>query len=560
MKKYILILGFILFSCNKNEIIENKVISESIKPSINSTIIEKKDEIKSNISDNCIKDESFEKNIIIDKDNIEKKDIEKIKNLKINEKIRAISSDKNFEFFSLKSEDENIIKIEPNNVLVAKNYGKTKIKIISKSCKKLEKEIEITIFKHTYISINDSLDDKYLFPIKDFPIDEIPSDKNIFTYRVESDDRITEFYFDIKDDFGKSNKTSFIFENSNNNILEIDNKNKIILKNYGKSRIKVTNKEDKSFYFTFDVEYKESFVEIFNNDEIDCYKQYKPERYEFFYNIKSSNTDYIRYQDVRDFYGNIYDTKGNPAENILVTVKSIDPYIKWGCFYTFTDKNGYYKFYDGPAGARLEIKAKKENWTTRTRTEVIKTNFDDEPNMYKFDFGNGGKSETDFHNLYAIQDEPEVTEIKINGKYFTDSDTGSTLGLSTRNPDIVPGVNLNTIEPKNIKLELNFSEKVIKEDIENYFRIISTSKFSDKTQSFTLTKKDFDFFWKSDTELVITLLKELKANNLNEEEARYLIYFEKPFRDLANNEAIKNRYFKFSASKINDFTTFSVKK
>jgi cytoskeletal protein RodZ len=108
------------------------------------------------------------------------------------------------------------------------------------------------------------------------------------------------------------------------------------------------------------------------------------------------------------FNGTIYDTNDVPVDGAKVTATSIDPSVTWKGEDQIT-AGGSYVFRNAPVGVRVLITVSKDGWTTRTQTQVLKSNLTGNPDANKFDF-----SDKD-----AIQDEPEVTGIKINDKAVT---------------------------------------------------------------------------------------------------------------------------------------------
>jgi len=261
-------------------------------------------------------------------------------------------------------------------------------------------------------------------------------------------------------------------------------------------------------------------------------------------------------KELATFNGKVYDTSGVPVDGAKVTAKSIDAGVPW----TGQDQmtaNGAYVFRNAPVGARIEITATKDGWTRRLRTEVLKSNLTGNPDANKYDFG----GPTDTANIYSIQDEPEITSLKINGKQALDSDTGSTLNPSPRVPETVPGASLTGITSDSLTVEMSFSEPVRQDDVQNYFRITSQNIFSNTAATrFTVDQNlaGTNFAWSADgTSVTFTTNKAILANSSGDE-ARYMADFSQAFRDKTDKPARTQRYFKFSASKANDYHVFSV--
>ncbi|MFN4152711.1 MAG: carboxypeptidase-like regulatory domain-containing protein, partial [Candidatus Sericytochromatia bacterium] len=163
------------------------------------------------------------------------------------------------------------------------------------------------------------------------------------------------------------------------------------------------------------------------------------------------------------FNGTVYDTNDVPVDGAKVVATSIDPAVTWKGEDQIT-AGGSYVFRNAPVGVRILITVSKDGWTTRTQTQVLKSNLTGNPEANKFDF-----SDKD-----AIQDEPEVTGLKINdkvvtgagkildGSMFTLSDVD--MGESEQRPASNTSANLSAVDASNLKFEFAFSEAVDKED------------------------------------------------------------------------------------------------
>ena len=260
------------------------------------------------------------------------------------------------------------------------------------------------------------------------------------------------------------------------------------------------------------------------------------------------------------FNGKVFDTSGVPVDDATVTAKSVDPAVAWTGEPQKT-QSGAYVFRNAPVGARLEITARKDGWTTRLRTEVLKSNLIGDPLANVFDFGSGnGSSGTDPNNLYSIQDEPEVTMLKINGKTASDSDGASTKNPNPRKPDgLTP--NMTGLSSDSLTVEMTFSEPVRRDDVENYFRIASQAVVGIRSTNFTIDRNLINngFTWAADDSSVTFKTSKAVLSNRTGDEARYLVDFTNAFRDKTDKASKTQRYFRFSPSKINDFHVFSVK-
>lgn len=205
--------------------------------------------------------------------------------------------------------------------------------------------------------------------------------------------------------------------------------------------------------------------------------------------------------------GKVYDIYNNPIEGVTVDAISIDEKFKWKAKTQVSNKDGYFEFGDSPVGARILSTAKKEGWTTRYMSQVFSFNLEreEEYSFFKFEEYN------------AMQDEPEINSIKINGRFFTGS--GKRLEY-----DEVPYLDItpNLILDKNkISIEVEFSEPISKIDFENNFRILSGVFSRDGVikRFFThLKKEDFVFNWQKDRLKVnIDINKSLLCNKEGKE-------------------------------------------
>lgn len=256
--------------------------------------------------------------------------------------------------------------------------------------------------------------------------------------------------------------------------------------------------------------------------------------------------------------GKVYDISGNTVDDALITATSLDSSINWK--EAQKTIGGSYVFKNAPVGVKIELRVTKNGWSTRTRTEILKPNVNGDPALNVFEFGKGFYA-TDEKNLYAIQDEPEIVFMGINGKQATNSDADSKININPRTPDSVLTPNLIGVNPNILAVELKFSEPVMKEDVENYFRIISTNNFNNKKSAFTIDKNlsSISFNWAKDNTSVTILNSKPVLSNYSGNEAKYLIDFIKPFRDKNGKESITGKTFRFSENKVNDFHVFSVK-
>ncbi|MFN8577580.1 MAG: hypothetical protein U0354_12045 [Candidatus Sericytochromatia bacterium] len=267
------------------------------------------------------------------------------------------------------------------------------------------------------------------------------------------------------------------------------------------------------------------------------------------------------------FNGKVYDPNGVPVDEATVNARAIDAGVNWVGEAQKTI-GGAYVFRNAPVGARIVITVTKDGWTTRSRSEVLKSNLQGDPTANVFDFS----------TIYAIQDEPEITMLKVNGRQVNGSSNGDVFLTASNAPKLtkptpaqmdngsqltgignVPsltGVNSNTME-----VEMTFSEPVKVSDVQNYFRITSQSGFDNRTTNFTVDANysGVEFAVSADEKVITFKTNKALLANKGGDEARYLIDFSQAFRDKTDKAAIDRRYFRFSPSQINDFAVFSLK-
>ena len=267
------------------------------------------------------------------------------------------------------------------------------------------------------------------------------------------------------------------------------------------------------------------------------------------------------------FNGKVYDPNGVPVDGATVNAKSVDAGVNWTGESQVT-VGGAYVFRNAPVGARIAITVTKEGWTTRSRSEVLKSNLQGDPTANVFDFS----------TIYAIQDEPEVTMLKINGRQVNGSSNGDVFTSAANAPKnskptpgqldngaqitnvgnvaSLTGVNSNTLE-----VEMTFSEPVKVDDVRNYFRVTSQSGFDNRSTSFSVDANysGVEFVVSADEKTITFKTSKAILANKGGDEARYLVDFSQAFRDKTDKAAIDRRYFRFSPSQINDFSVFSVK-
>jgi hypothetical protein len=149
--------------------------------------------------------------------------------------------------------------------------------------------------------------------------------------------------------------------------------------------------------------------------------------------------------------GTVFDIKGGKVKDVIVTVKeaNVPKYSSWN-IQTVSDIDGKFKLYKLPY-IRLYVTAKKYGWTTRSFVYRVSELHD---------------NEIDFTDYDSLQDEPEVTLIKVNDRLFTQGD------LKQERPSEKSESNFTTKE-QNISFDILFSEPVIKKSFEDNFSILS---------------------------------------------------------------------------------------
>jgi hypothetical protein len=271
------------------------------------------------------------------------------------------------------------------------------------------------------------------------------------------------------------------------------------------------------------------------------------------------------------FNGTIYDTNDVPVDGAKVTATSIDPAVTWKGEDQIT-AGGSYVFRNAPVGVRVLIVVSKDGWTTRTQTQVLKSNLTGNPASNKFDFS--GKD--------AIQDEPEVTAIKINDKAVTGAGKvldGSMftlemidMGESEQRPASNTSANLSAVDSSNLKFEFGFSEAVDKEDFENAIAVYSkTFEREDAATNMFATNidsglNDITFDWASDRKSVTVKTNKPVLAEKTGDEARYNLFLPNNALtdDTGKNAFVHNSdhsqgVMRFASKTTSDNVVFSVK-
>jgi hypothetical protein len=257
------------------------------------------------------------------------------------------------------------------------------------------------------------------------------------------------------------------------------------------------------------------------------------------------------------FNGTIYDTNDVPVDGAKVVATSIDPSVTWKGEDQIT-AGGSYVFRNAPVGVRVLITVSKDGWTTRTQTQVLKSNLTGNPDANKFDFADKD----------AIQDEPEVISLKINDKAVT----GPGTRLEDEAPDSNDSANLTAVDSSNLKFEFGFSEAVDKEDFENAIAVYSKVFEREDAVSSPFTTNidsglnDITFDWASDRKSVTVKTNKPVLSEKTGDEARYNLFLpnnaltdDTGKNAFTHNEDNSQGVMRFASKTTSDNVVFSVK-
>lgn len=258
------------------------------------------------------------------------------------------------------------------------------------------------------------------------------------------------------------------------------------------------------------------------------------------------------------FTGTIYDHRNIAVKGVKVTAYSLDTSMPWSGNDQVTKEDGSYSFSGVPVGAKVLITASKEDWTTRKRTEIVKSILSGDLTINKFDF----------KDKYSIQDEPEVVLVKINEKDITTS--GSKVTGETP-PVINSSTAIDSINPSNVEIQLDFSEPIIKESFENNFRIYSKEFLRSDSQysnfNFYIDKlsSNLTFDWDSNRKRVKVTINQLLLSEKSGSQARYNLFLNTDsLKDDAGNNSLEysenyRGVIRFDSNNTSDNIVFSVK-
>ncbi|PIQ23526.1 hypothetical protein COW64_24130, partial [bacterium (Candidatus Blackallbacteria) CG18_big_fil_WC_8_21_14_2_50_49_26] len=152
----------------------------------------------------------------------------------------------------------------------------------------------------------------------------------------------------------------------------------------------------------------------------------------------------ISVMDRTTLNGKIFDENHAPIDGATVKIRNLRVYHDEVETYS---TQGTYALNNVPSGGEIEITVSKPGYTTRKRTEVLKSNNQGDPNANRYDFGNDGINKQYSADYYALSDKPEVI-------------------LST------PARNGRNIDPLT-SFVLKFSEPMDRQSVEDTFSIYS---------------------------------------------------------------------------------------
>ncbi|MFN4150989.1 MAG: carboxypeptidase-like regulatory domain-containing protein [Candidatus Sericytochromatia bacterium] len=263
--------------------------------------------------------------------------------------------------------------------------------------------------------------------------------------------------------------------------------------------------------------------------------------------------------DKATFNGIVYNTDGLPVDGAKVTAVSIDTSTSWTGESQITS-GGAYVFKNAPVGVRILVTASKDGWTSRSRTEVLKSNLTGDPDANKIDF----------EGRDSIQDEPEVTSLKINDRLVTGAGKILTGTGDAQRPTSTTSANLTSLDSSNLKFDFAFSEAIDQEDFENGFMVKSQGFQRDGVSDTFYTDIDsglneITFDWGSDRKSVVVRTNKPVLAQKTADEAKYNLYLE---NTALTDDDGKNAFtydastyqgiFRFSSKTTSDNIVFSI--
>lgn len=239
--------------------------------------------------------------------------------------------------------------------------------------------------------------------------------------------------------------------------------------------------------------------------------------------------------------GKIFDINASNVPLVTVNLKLdgkiISTYETEG-FTNFGTTSGYFEFNNLLVGKKYSVEVLKQGWTTKVRDVLTESEGINYPLNFQGDF--------------AIQDEPEIIETKINSKIATFS------GGNDNPPTLSTVVTLPDLQPSDLKVEINFSEPISTSDIESNFKIISVRVSDNKKFILDNNLRNTSYSFSEDKRKFTAIFSGLVLSELLGKNQKIIarVDFERMFKDLEGREAIKDKCFNFGTSKAG-YTTFS---
>ncbi|PKL76727.1 MAG: hypothetical protein CVV27_08780 [Candidatus Melainabacteria bacterium HGW-Melainabacteria-1] len=225
------------------------------------------------------------------------------------------------------------------------------------------------------------------------------------------------------------------------------------------------------------------------------------------------------------FNGKIFDALGNPLDGVEVKVRSLNTSVPFEAI--TTTAGGTFAFNNAPAGVQIEITATRPGYAPRSRTEVLKSNKQGDPNANRFDFGSADSSS--FGSSYgALSDLPEVIRVS-------------------------PGRNVSGVSA-DTSFALTFSEPMDRATVEQGLLLNKYLNSGSQEDAFDISA--FNIVWNSDdTEIQLTFKPGIQLTSQND----YAFAF-KPgsvIKDKTGNGR-DSSYFKLTEGDYENWSKFSV--
>lgn len=111
---------------------------------------------------------------------------------------------------------------------------------------------------------------------------------------------------------------------------------------------------------------------------------------------------------LEDFDGKVYDDTGTLVKGASVTVKSLDKTTPFEV--TTVALDGSYAINRAPTGIFLQITAMKDGFSSRNIIEILETDYKNQPNANRFDFGTADVNQAST-SISALSEKPEVIRV-----------------------------------------------------------------------------------------------------------------------------------------------------